>query len=183
MVTVSAGGDLEQDIAMSGSAEPVAAWAATETWTAPALVPSPGDWVGSLSGYGDVAYFLIAAQSNRTLSVAVTALGGNDIPSESEMQPVVGIWTLGDPLGTAPPTFTTAPFNSATFAMSRLDAQVLGTNSFIIGIADLRGDGRPDYHYHAHVLYGDSAIPPRLPVTGGATTLQGTGFAPGLAVT
>jgi hypothetical protein len=182
VVTVSAGGDLEQDIVMSGNAQPVPAWAATETWNAPALVPSPGDWVGSLSGYGDVAYFLIAAQSNRTLSVAVTALSGNDIPSESEMQPVVGIWTLGDPLGTPPPTFTTAPFNSATFAMSRLDAQVLATDSFIIGIADLRGDGRPDYHYHAHVLYGDSAIPPRVSVNGGAVTLQGTGFAPGLTV-
>ncbi len=67
--------------------------------------------------------------------------------------------------------------------MSRLDAQVLNSNSFIIGIADLRGDGRPDYHYHAHVLYGDSAIPARVSVNGGAITLQGTGFAPGLAVT
>ncbi len=33
------------------------------------------------------------------------------------------------------------------------------------------------------MLYGDSAIPPRVPVSGGAITLQGTGFAPGLAVT
>jgi hypothetical protein len=66
--------------------------------------------------------------------------------------------------------------------MSRLDAQVLSSNSFIIGIADLRGDGRPDYHYHAHVLYGDSVNPSRVPVGGGAITLQGTGFAPGLDV-
>jgi hypothetical protein len=130
-----------------------------------------------------VGYFLIAAQANRTLSVAVTALDETSAPSESKTEPVVGIWTLGDPEGTAPPAFTPAPFNSATFGMSRLDAQVLISNSFIIGIAHLRGDGRPDYHYHAHVLYGDSAIPPRLPVSGGATTLQGTGFAPGLAVT
>ena len=62
--------------------------------------------------------------------------------------------------------------------MSRLDAQVLTSNSFIIGIADLRGDGRPDYHYHAHVLYGDSVNPPRVPVMGGPVMLQGTGFAP-----
>jgi hypothetical protein len=182
VVTVNAGGDLEQDIVMSGSSQAVPAWAATETWNAPAPVPSPGDWVGSLNGYGDVAYFLIAAQSNRTLSVAVTALSGNDIPSESGAQPVVGIWTLGDPVGTPPPALTTAPFNSATFAMSRLDAQVLATNSFVIGISDLRGDGRPDYHYHAHVLYGDSASPARISVNGGAVTLQGTGFAPGLTV-
>ena len=182
-VTVGAGGQLEQDVLMSGSAQPVPPWAATESWSAPAPVLSPGDWVGSLSGYGYVGYFLITAQANRTLSVAVTALDESSSPSESKVEPVVGMWTLGDPQGTAPPALTTAPFNSETFAMSRLDAQVLNSNSFIIGIADLRGDGRPDYHYHAHVLYGDSVIPARISVTGGAITLQGTGFAPGLDIT
>ncbi len=66
--------------------------------------------------------------------------------------------------------------------MSRLDTQVFASNSFIIGIADLRGDGRPDYAYHAHVLYADSIVQPRLPVSGGAITLQGIGFTPGLNV-
>ena len=183
VVTVNAGGDFQQNIVMSGSAQPVPPWAATETWTAPAPVPSAGDWVGSLSGYGEVGYFLITAQSNRTLSVAVTALDETSVPSEQKAEPLVGIWTLGDPVGTPPPAFTTSPFNSSTFGMSRLDAQVLSSNTFIIGIADLRGDGRPDYHYHAHVLYGDLVSPPRISVNGGAITLQGTGFAPGLTVT
>src|SRR5271169_2953260 len=183
LVTVGAGGDIEQDILMSGSAQPVPPWAVTETWSAPALVPSPGDWVGSLSGYGDVAYFMITAQANRTLSVAVTALDETGAPSESKAAPVVGMWPLGDSQGSAPPAFTSAPFNSETFGISRLDAQVLSSNSFIIGIADLRGDGRPDYHYHARVLYGDSVSPARVSVGGGAITLQGTGFAPGLTVT
>jgi hypothetical protein len=129
-----------------------------------------------------VGYFLITAQANRTLSVAVTALDETGAPSESKAAPVVGVGTLGDPQGTAPPVITAAPFNSETFAMSRLDAQVLSANRFIIGIADLRGDGRPDYTYHAHVLYGDSVSPPRVPVSGGAITLQGTGFTPGLSV-
>ncbi len=183
LVTVGAGGQFEQDVLMAGSAQSVPPWAAHETWNTPAPVLSPGDWVGSLSGYGDVAYFLITAQANRTLSVAVTALDETNAPSESKAEPVVGIWTLGDPQGTAPPAFTAAPFNSATFGMSRLDVEVLNSNSFIIGIADLRGDGRPDYRYHARVLYGDSSIPPRVSVKGGAITLQGTGFAPGLTVT
>ncbi len=182
LVTAGAGGDIEQDILMSGSAQPVPLWAVTETWSAPAAVPSPGDWIGSLSGYGDVAYFMITAQANRTLSVAVTALDETGDPTESKAAPVVGMWTLGDPQGTTPPTLTPVPFNAPTFGMSRLDAQVLTSNSFIIGVADLRGDGRPDYHYHAHVLYGDSVSPPRLPVTGGPITLQGTGFTPGLTV-
>jgi len=182
LVTVGAGGNVEQNILMSGSAQPVPPWAATETWSAPAVVPAPGDWVGSLNGYGDVGFFLITAQANRTLSVAVTALDETGVPSESKTAPVIGMWTLGDPQGTAPPTLTAVPFNASTFGMSRLDSQVLISNSFIIGIADLRGDGRPDFHYHAHVLYGDSVSPPRVPVSGGPITLQGTGFAPGLTV-
>ncbi|MFZ0300752.1 MAG: Ig-like domain-containing protein [Candidatus Sulfotelmatobacter sp.] len=182
VVTVAAGGDVQQDILMPGSAQPVPPLAATETWSAPAPVASPGDWVGSLSGYGDVGYFAITAQANRTMSVAVTALDETGAPSESKAAPVVGMWTVGDPSGTVPPAFTTVPFNSDTFGMSRLDTQILASNSFIIGIADLRGDGRPDYHYHAHVLYGDSVSPPRVPVMGGPVVLQGTGFAPGLTV-
>jgi hypothetical protein len=182
IVTVNAGGDLEQDILMAGSAQPVPSWAASETWTTPAPVPAAGDWVASLGSYGDVDYFLITAQANRTFSVAVTALDETSAPTDSKAEPVIGVWTMGDPQGTPPPALTTSPFNSATFGMSRLDAQIFNTNSFIIGIADLRGDGRPDYRYHAHVLYSDSVIPARVPVTGGAINLRGTGFAPGLAV-
>ncbi|MGO8797117.1 MAG: IPT/TIG domain-containing protein [Candidatus Sulfotelmatobacter sp.] len=181
-VTVQAGGELGQDILMSASAQPIPPWAANETWSAPAVIPPAGDWVGSMSGYGDAGYFLIAAQANRTLSIAVTALDESSEPSESKAEPVLGIWSEGDPQGTAPPAFTTAPFNSSTFGMSRLDAQILIGNSFIVGIADLRGDGRPDYWYHAHVLYGDSVVPARVPVSGGAVTLQGTGFDPSLEV-
>jgi hypothetical protein len=182
VVTVAAGGDFEQDILMSGSGQAVPSWAASETWSVPAPILSPGDWIGSLSGYGDVGYFLLTAQAHRTFSVAVTGLDEADAPSESKVAPVVGIWTLGDPQGTPPPSLTTVPFNSETFGMSRLDAQILTSDSFIIGISDLRGDGRPDYHYHAHVLYADSASPPRIPANGGTITLQGTGFASGLTV-
>ena len=181
-VTVQAGGELGQNILMSDSAQTIPPWAENKTWSAPAPVPPAGDWVGSLSGYGDAGYFLITAQANRTLSIAVTALDETSAPSESKAEPVVGIWSQSDPQGTPPPAFTAAPFNSSTFGMSRLDAQILIATSFIVGIADVRGDGRPDYWYHAHVLYGDSVIPARVPVSGGAVTLQGTGFAPSLEV-
>lgn len=40
VVTVSAGGDLEQDILMSGSGQAAPSWAATETWSVPAPIPS-----------------------------------------------------------------------------------------------------------------------------------------------
>jgi hypothetical protein len=183
LVTVDAAGETQQDIVIPQSAQSVPSWAVSESWGAPAVIPSPGDWIGSLSGYGDVAYFSMPAQANRTLSVAVTALDESGVATESKVAPVVGIWTLGDAQNSAPPTLTPVPFNSPTFGMSRLDAQVLASNSFIIGIADMRGDGRPDYHYHAHVLYGDLATPARLPVSGGAITVQGIGLSPGLNIT
>jgi hypothetical protein len=182
IVTVSAGGEFEQDVQMTGSGQAVTPWAAMETWSSPAVIPAAGDWVGSLSGYGDAPYFLLSAQANRTFSVEVTALDEGGIPSESKAEPVIGIWKQGDPTGTAPPAFTPLPFNSETYAMSLLSAQVLSSNSFIIGISDLRGDGRPDYQYHAHVLYGDSVTPPRVPVSGGPVVVQGIGLVPGLNV-
>ena len=182
VVTVAPGVDIAQDILMSGSAQPVPQWAASETWSAPAAIPPAGDWMGSLNGYGDTAYFSLPAQANRTFSVAVTALDETGVATEQKTEPVIGIWTFGDPQGTPPPAFTTSPFNGPSFATTRLDAQILSSADFLVGIADLRGDGRPDYRYHAHVLYGDSVSPPRVRVTGGAITVHGVGFAPGLSV-
>jgi hypothetical protein len=179
-VTVAAGQDAEQDILMAGSAQPVPPWADSETWTAPAPVPPAGNWMGALSGYGDQPYFLLPAQANRTLSVAVMARDENSRPSESKAQPVIGMWAASDPQGTAPPAFTPSPFNTLTFGLTRLDAQVATSANFLIGISDLRGDGRPDYRYSAQVLYADSVSPSRIGVSGGAVTVSGTGFAPGL---
>jgi len=178
VVTVTPGNDVAQDILMGGSAQPLPQ--AQSTWTAPAAVPAGGDWVGSLSGYGHAAYLILAAQANRSLSVAVTALDETGNSSQLKAQPVVGMWAASDPQGTAPPAFTTSPFNQITPGMTRLDAQVATSANFLIGNSDVRGDGRPDYHYHAHVLYADSVSPARVGVNGGAVTVRGTGFAPGL---
>lgn len=178
VVTVSAGNDVQQDILMSGSAQPLPQPAAT--WTAPAALPPAGDWEGSLSGYGDVAFFLLPVQANRTLSIAVTALNESSQASVGKVQPVIGMWAAADPPGTAPPAFSPSPFNQLTYGMTRLDAQVAVSGNYLVGISDLRGDGRPDYLYHAYVLYADSVSPARVSVNGGAVTVQGTGFHAGL---
>jgi IPT/TIG domain len=48
----------------------------------------------------------------------------------------------------------------------------------------MRGDGRPDFRYRAHFLYGDSVTPSRIPVQGGTPiSLQGMGFKPNMTVT
>ena len=178
IVTVAAGNDLAHDIVMTSTAQPVPQ--AVSSWTVPAAIPPGGDWLGSLSGYGDMNYRILSAQANRTLSIAVTALDETGNASEAKVQPVIGMWAASDPEGTPPPAFTSSAFNQTVFAMTRLDAQVGTPASFLIGISDIRGDGRPDYHYHAHVLYADSISPARVSVNGGVVTVRGTGFAPGL---
>jgi hypothetical protein len=143
-------------------------------------VPSGGDWISSLNHYGDVSYFALNAQNNRTLSIGVTALDESGHPSISKMQPVIGMWAAADPEGTAPPAFTPSAFNELQVGLTRLDAQVLTGGRFLVGIGDVRGDGRPDYRYHARVLYGDAVSPSRVSVNGGPVTVSGLGFAPGL---
>jgi len=179
-VAVSAGADVAQDILMTGSARPVPQRA--NSWAAPSAVPLGGDWISSLSSYGGTAYYLVPAQANRTLSVAVTALDDSGRASEAKAEPVIGMWAASDPEGTAPGAFTPSAFNQLTSGMTRLDAQVASSGNFIVGISDFRGDGRPDYRYHARLLYADSASPSRVPVNGGAVTVRGIGFAPGLTV-
>jgi hypothetical protein len=183
VVTVAAGANVEQDILMQSSAQPIPPWASSETWTTPAPIQPAGAWQGSLSGYGDVSYFTLPVQNNRTLSVAVTALDEAGAPTEGKAEPVIGMWSASDPEGTASPAFTPSPFNTADFGMTRLDAQLAASTNFLIGIADLRGDGRPDYRYAAQVLYADSVSPVRIGVAGGPVTVQGTGFFPGLTTT
>lgn len=182
-VMIAAGQEVEQDLWMTAAAQRVPAFSATQSWTAPAAVPAAGDWMGSLSSYGDVSYFLLPAQANRTLSVSLVALDESGAASESKVQPVIGIWAASDLEGTPPPAFTSAPFNTPAFGQTQLNAQVSTSTSFLIGIADWRGDGRPDYHYHAQLLYADSISPARVGVGGGTVTLQGTGFFPGLKTT
>jgi hypothetical protein len=127
-----------------------------------------------------VDYVRLYAQANRTLSVSITALDEAGRTSQLKAQPVIGMWAATDPEGSNPGAFTPSSFNQVQFGLTRLDANILRSSNFLIGISDTRSDGRPDYRYHAHVLYADSVFPPRVGVNGGPITLQGTGFGAGM---
>jgi hypothetical protein len=61
---------------------------------------------------------------------------------------------------------------------------VLSSTQFRIGVADVRGDGRPDFRYRARVLYGDNVTPNRTGIGGNVPfVIQGTGFQPGMRLT
>ena len=184
IVTVSKGANAQQDLLMQGSAVATADWGEPPSYESPATLPPAGDWVGSLGSYGETDYFQFAGQANRTASVVVTALDDSGAASESKARPIIGMWGLADPAGTLAPAATPSPYNSAVFGMTRLDASLLSSTNFRIGITDDRGDGRPDFHYHARVLYADSVEPTRLSLRGGTPLIiQGFGFSAGLTAT
>ena len=184
IATVSKGGDLQQDILMQASALQVRDFFEPTSFAAPATLPPSGDWLGTLSGVGNADYFWFIAQSERTLSVEVTALDEARTASLAKAQPVIGMWTLADP-GTFPaPANTGLAFNSTNLGMTRLDATLQASTAFRLGIFDDRSDGRPDYRYHARVFYADNALPARARVDGGtAITVQGIGFRTNTAAT
>jgi hypothetical protein len=182
-VTVSKGGDAQQDVLMQGSASPTEDSFDPAPFDAPAPVPSSGEWAGSLSPYGESDYFRFAGQMNRTLTVEVTALDELGALSENKALPVIGMWALADPPGTLPPAATPMAFNSVTWGMSQLSVNLLQTTDFRVGVSDFRGDGRPDYRYHARLFYGNAILPARARVGGGTPlTVQGYGFRPGNTV-
>jgi hypothetical protein len=183
-VNVTLGGDAPQDIVMQDSAAQKADWFGPTSYNSPAPLALAGDWTASLDPYGGLDYFWFSGQANRTLSVLVTALDETSAPSENKAQPVIGLWQLSDP-GTFPaPANTPSAFNSSIFGMTVLNAQLLLTTNFRVGIADIRGDGRPDYAYHARLLYGDHITPTRASVAGGTPlAIVGYGFQANTGVT
>ncbi|MGA7686517.1 MAG: hypothetical protein WCA58_16005 [Terriglobales bacterium] len=182
VVTIQSGSNVERDISMLGSEIAQSHPGSGSTYTNPAPLPQGGGWSSWTSGYGSSDFFQFTVQANRTASVAVTALDEAGAPTESKLQPVIGIWELSDETGDPAPAATPSAFNSQTFGVSRLDAEFNTSEYYKVGIVDYRGDGRPDYAYQASLLYSDGLTPARLSLAGGVTTLTGIGFIPGLVV-
>jgi len=184
IATVSKGGDSQQDLLMLGSAQEQQDALGADSYDNPAAVPSPGEWISTLSGYSDSDYVWFMGQVNRTLTVEVSALDESGNITDRKILPMIGIWGLSDPFGNPPLAASTGVFNSQIFGMTKLDATVVGSGAFRLGISDFRGDGRPDFRYHARVLYGDVVSPERASVKGGtALAISGLGFTSGLNVT
>jgi hypothetical protein len=115
IVSVTVGGDAQQDILMQGSAVQKQQWYAPTSYALPAQVPASGNWDGALSGYGMADFFQFTTQANRTLSVIVNALDDSGKLSESKALPVVGMWALANPGLTPSPANTPSAFNTGIF--------------------------------------------------------------------
>ena len=158
------------------------------TATVPSPVAAAGWWNGVLCGYGHTAYAALPVQSGRTLTVEVTALDKGGAATTTKAMPVIGIFAPTDAAG-ALPTLGVTPmaFQALTVGTTTLTAAPFAAGSAAgtvrIGIADQRGDGRPDFAYQARVFYADSISPSQVGAGGGTVTISGMGFRAGIEVT
>jgi len=144
-ITVQLGTDVTNDIWMQQNEQVGVRPGLGATYANPATLPTGGGWASWISGYGNADWFQFTAQANRTASVAVMALDEQGQPTEIKVAPVIGMWPLSDQSGGPAPAATPSAFNTGVAGMSRLDAQFNGGGAFRLGVADFRGDGRPDY--------------------------------------
>lgn len=175
---LAAGADVQQDIVMANA--PVTKPEDQQTLLQ-RPVPSTGDWWGIISGYGRTEIYRAVGHANRSVALQLTSMNESLRPTANKLQPELGLWLGSDPLTTLPQSRGDS-FNGPTTGTTLLTAPVTSSGLMQIGIADYRGDGRPDFIYHAHFLYADSVSPSRI--AGGGATLQikGIGFRQGMSV-
>ena len=145
------------------------------TESTPRPMPASGLWVGRLSQVGQSDWFSFPVRGNRTFTVVTQALDETGTPTELKAMPSIGVWDAFDPIGAT--AVGAAPgLNGLAAGETWLRVSSSADDIVRIGIADLRGDGRPDYAYNGWVLYVDTVQPARLPAAGGPIVIHGMGF-------
>ncbi len=172
--SISAGAAVTEDVVITDSAVETHTDDGSEA--APNLLDANGEWLGRLTGYGHTGWYLFEARANRVFTVECTSLDETGMATPSKAGVMLGFWNGSDTLGSMPALATTQPFNGAAVGLTTLNAQTSADGQARIAVADMRGDGRPDYLYRARVLYADTVFPPRLASAGGPIVISGIGF-------
>ena len=141
----------------------------------PRMFSTSGFWSGRLSQVGQTDWFTFPVRGGRTFTVVTEALDETGAPSNVKAMPSLGVWDAFSPPGAAPVGFE-AGLNGLATGESWLQVSASADDVVRLGVADKRGDGRPDYAYEGWVLYADTVSPPRLPASGGAIVIHGMGF-------
>ncbi len=151
------------------------------TAAAPIAVPDTGWWNGLICGFGHAGYAALNVRPGRSLTVEVTALDANGFQTITKAMPVIGFFQAADApgglpsLGVTPGAFQSLSQGTTTLTATPFAAGTAG-GVVRIGIADQRGDGRPDFRYQARVFYADMVAPAEIaPATSSAVVL-GMGF-------
>ena len=150
---------------------------------APAAVPTTGEWLARLSGYGHESWLRWHMRGGRQVTVEAQPLDERGLETAGKARIVAGVWNGDDPLGAAPQVDTPQPFNAVPTGLTTLSFEAGNDGDVRLALADQRGDGRPDYLYRGRVLYADTVTPLRIAVNGGPIVIDGVGFRPGNTVT
>jgi hypothetical protein len=154
----------------------------------PMVAPAAGWWNGLLCAYGHASYALLNVRSGRSLTVEVTALDANGFATTAKAMPVIGLFAAADGTGSLPSLgVMPAAFNALGIGTTALNASPFAAGgaggTVRVGVADQRGDGRPDFAYQTRVFYADSLTPATVGTGGGPVTVAGMGFRAGNEVT
>ena len=141
----------------------------------PRILPPSGMWNGRLGQVGQTDWFLFPVRAGRTFTVVTEALDEDGNPTEVKALPSLGIWDAFYPVGSAP-VGAESGLNGMASGESWLQVSASADDVVRLGVADERGDGRPDYAYQGWVLYADTVSPQRLPAAGGPIVIRGMGF-------
>lgn len=150
---------------------------AIATPDAPRNLPPSGLWTGRLGQVGQTDWFAFPVRSGHTFTIVTQALNESGAPTGAKALPVIGIWEGMNPIS-SPSSGWAPPLNAYATGATWLMVTPSADEIVRLGVADLRGDGRPDYTYNGWVLYADSVQPQRLPLTGGPIVIHGMGFRP-----
>ncbi len=143
----------------------------------PRPLPPGGLWCGRLGQVGQTDWFAFPVRAGHTFTIVTQALNESGLPTETKALPVLGVWDGFNPTSAA--TLNWAPALNG-YATGETWLQVTASADDVVrfGIADIRGDGRPDYAYNGWVLYADTIQPLRLSASGGPIVIHGMGFRP-----
>jgi hypothetical protein len=143
----------------------------------PRMLAPSGSWCGRLSQVGQADWFALPVRAGRTFTIVTQALNEAGLPTETKALPAVGVWDAFKPVSATSLNWAPA-LNGYATGETWLQVTASADDIVRLGIADMRGDGRPDYAYNGWVLYADTVQPPRLPVSGGPIVIRGMGFRP-----
>jgi hypothetical protein len=145
------------------------------TVNAPRVMPGSGMWMGRISQVGQTDWFSFPVRGNHVFTIVTQALDETGAPTETKAMPAIGVWD-GFDAATANAVGAAPGLNGLAPGETWLRVAAAGDDIVRIGIADVRGDGRPDYAYSGFLLYADTVTPQRLPAGGGPIVIRGMGF-------
>ncbi len=174
---MTAGTVREEEVSIADSAMAGPGNDAAGTENAPRMLAASGMWSGRLSQIGQTDWLVFPVRAGRSFTVVTQALNEIGVPSSRKALPALGVWDAFDAVGSA--AVGSAPaLNGNAAGETWLRVSTAADDVVRLGVADMRGDGRPDYAYKGWVLYADSVMPARMPAGGGTIVIHGMGFRP-----